>query len=75
MSCCAVSCCVLLSPGDQATISYLGAPQLLPLDGRQQALGNFGFVCRCGELMCVWPGGGGWGLGGLGGVGSRGGRR
>jgi transcription initiation factor TFIID subunit TAF12 len=32
--------------GEQATISYLGGPQLLPLSGRQQALGNFGFVCR-----------------------------
>jgi molybdopterin-guanine dinucleotide biosynthesis protein A len=32
--------------GAQATISYLGAPQLLPLSGRQQALGNFGFTCR-----------------------------
>lgn len=33
--------------GCEATISYLGAPQLLPLSGRQQALGNFGFTCRC----------------------------
>lgn len=33
--------------GHEATISYLGGPQLLPLEGRRQALGNFGFSCRC----------------------------
>lgn len=53
----AVPCCGVLCAGDQATISYLGAPQLLPLDGRQQALGNFGFVCRwvdCRRVVCVY---------------------
>lgn len=41
--------CQLACPaGEEVTISYLGAPQLLPLDGRRQALsGAFGFNCAC----------------------------
>jgi hypothetical protein len=38
----------LLPPGEEVTISYLGGPQLLPLDARREALsGAFGFDCGC----------------------------
>lgn len=37
-----------IPPGEELTISYLGGPQLLPLDARREALGSaFGFECGC----------------------------
>jgi len=44
--------------GTEVTISYLGAPQLLPLAQRREALANsFGFDCtcsRCGTFTVLW---------------------
>jgi hypothetical protein len=38
-------CCLA---GEEVTISYLGGPQLLPLDARREALSSaFGFDCGC----------------------------
>eukprot|EP00775_Hariotina_reticulata_P005525 gene5525-5760_t len=50
-----------ITPGTEITISYLGAPQLLPLQQRRQALANsFGFDCTCSRqrqqlLSSVYP--------------------
>jgi len=45
-----------IRPGDEVTISYLGRPQLTPVEGRIEALKeDYGFTCSCsrctGELQ------------------------
>jgi hypothetical protein len=45
---CATCCCNPIFAGEEVTISYLGGPQLLPLDARREALSSaFGFECGC----------------------------